>query len=167
MLGQKVEQRERLDFCSLALMGDGGQLLGDVSKVEVVCVNNLQDGWGSALFKATLFFFQKLMFTDVDKDSQNGESSRVPQGSGEIRVDGFHVDDVHLEGEGGPDLRPACGATETPTDRTLPPSGICAGPPCAPSRWRRGRPSGSAAGRCGKHPEGRRLSPTCHSRPGG
>lgn len=37
------------------------------------------------------------MLTDVDEDSQDGQSCRVLQSGAEIRVDGFHVDDVHLE----------------------------------------------------------------------
>lgn len=40
------------------------------------------------------------MLTDIDKDSENGESRWVLESGGEIRVDGFHVDDVHLERDG-------------------------------------------------------------------
>lgn len=56
-------------------------------------------------------------------------------------------------------------SAELATDHTVPPSGICVCPPCAPSRWRPGLPSGSAAGWCGTHPEDLRRSLTCHSQP--
>lgn len=112
VLRQQVQQGERLDFCSLALIGDGGQLLGYVSKVDIVCVSNLQHGWESAWLKAEVFNGEWI-FTDIDEDSKNGESCRVPQSSGEIRVDGFHVDHVHLEGD-KVRLAPTCGWPASP-----------------------------------------------------
>lgn len=85
----------------------GGQLLGYVSKVDIVCVNDLRDRWASA--KKAISnnndnkensVYRGLLLTDVYKDPEHGQSRGVAQGSGQIGVDGFHVDDVHLETSG-------------------------------------------------------------------
>lgn len=47
---QKAQQGERVDFGRLAFVRDGGQLLGYVSKVDIVCVHDLRDGWHAAHF---------------------------------------------------------------------------------------------------------------------
>lgn len=112
--------------------------------------------------------------TDIDEESKNSKSRWIIQGRRQIGVDGLHVDYVHLEIKGtlrgrlhrtGLLQQLAGDSVELSTDRTVPPSGICGRPPGAPSRWRRGLPSGSAAGRCGTHLEDLRRSPTCRRPP--
>lgn len=134
------------------------------------CIKRARHDWMQMLGSIKGF-----IWTDIDKETENGESCRIIQGCGQIRMDGLHVDDVHLEiKKTNINIRPVSSSsssssgsvnTAPSTDRTVPPSGICACPPCARSRWWPGPPSGSAAGWCGKHPEALRRSPTCHSPP--
>lgn len=46
------------------------------------------------------------MLPDIYKDSEHGQSRGVAQSRGQIGVEGFHVDDVHLETSGNTRKRP-------------------------------------------------------------
>lgn len=65
---------------------DWRQFLWNVSKLHIVCVNNLQnkEPINQSLHEKKNWNGWILTFTDINEDSKNGKSSRILQSCGEV-----------------------------------------------------------------------------------